>query len=109
MKKEELTKALSDLEISCGQMVQVDPESESWKMAVVAVEEMQDVLYDYGLLAEQLSIMIKKYETEHEPIFASGVYVCPECHHRVRNYNTHCVHCGAMIGWIRNRRTLRTK
>lgn len=101
MSNDELIRNLSDLEAHFRALQDPEMPDDINEQDLRTMQEAQDVLYDYKLMAEQYSAMMQKYEVPHAPITASGVYVCPECHHRVKEFYTHCSHCGAMIGWER--------
>lgn len=99
METDTLIRHLADLEDHFRSMIDPKEPDDIWTSDVEALQEAQDALYDYRLVAEQLSLMTKKYETKHPPERSSGVFVCPECHHRVKEFYTHCSHCGTLIGW----------
>lgn len=75
----------------------------SWEACADVLREAQDALYDYSLLSSQCRRMTAFYETDHDPVWENGVYVCPECHRRVHGGVSHCQHCGAKLKWITRR------
>jgi len=99
MSNDDLIRHLADLEAHFQALQNPSDPDPINEADLKAMQEAQDALYDYQLMSQQYSAMLRKYEAQHTPISASGVYVCPECHHRVREFCNHCQHCGTMIGW----------
>ena len=60
--------------------------------------DFKDLLFDYGLSAEESDGMRKKFLTAAKVINKDGVYLCPACRHRVGPMHTHCHWCGKRLG-----------
>lgn len=61
-------------------------------------EAVKDLIFDYDLAAKQNKEMHRKYEVPAKAIRRDGVFLCPECNHRVGLKHTYCHWCGKKLG-----------
>ena len=62
------------------------------------IEEIKDIIHDYQLQSEELKEMMLKFKTVAKPVACGGgLYLCPDCGHRVNPQHSHCHWCGKMI------------
>ena len=60
-------------------------------------EQLKDLLYDYGALAEQAAKMHLRYEVSRNPRLDQDRLICPECGRQVHPANNHCCGCGQKL------------
>ena len=60
--------------------------------------DFKDLLFDYGLSAEENDRMRRKFLTAAKVVNKNGVFLCPACGHRVGAMHTHCHWCGKRLG-----------
>lgn len=76
-------------------------DAENGQVVKDTFKEIQDVLYDYPQQAEQLRLLMEKYETEVPVIRGKGFFQCPSCNGRTGRRHSYCHKCGKKLGWGR--------
>ena len=68
---------------------------------VTDADEVKDMIRDYRAVTKQVAEYQRKFETKARPKIGgeNGVYLCPECGHRVQSRHTFCHWCGKKLGW----------
>jgi len=60
-------------------------------------EQLKDLLYDYGALAEQCARMHYRYEVARTPNLVMDRLTCPACGYGVHPAIYHCGKCGQRL------------
>lgn len=98
-RKKDYQKLVSILDKAAA-FLQPREDAEDVQVVKAAFKEIQDILYDYPQQAEQLRLLMEKYETE-VPVTIRGIdfYQCPACNGRTGRRHSHCHKCGKKLGW----------
>lgn len=80
-------------------------QSEELQAVNETLQEIKDILYDYPRQAEQLRLLMEKYEKEVPAIVREkDFFQCPSCNGRTGRRHSHCHKCGKKLGWGRERK-----
>ncbi len=99
MENKKLWEQINNLLGCCREMAEREEEP-MWGEWAEALEEIQDILCDYDRQAEQIEVMIRKYEHADNLVRVNAdpeYYLCPSCNHRVHPKHTHCHWCGKKV------------